>query len=105
MAEVVASLLLPAAAKRLVKLHEALKLVAAVLRQGQLGVEQRALVVQNFKVGGDAAAVSLERRADRIAEILNCGLLRCADFVKLLISDESVGGVPESELDNLSVSD
>ena len=53
-------LLLPAPAERLVKLHNALELVAAVLRQRQLGVEQRALVVEHLKVGGDAAAVALE---------------------------------------------
>jgi hypothetical protein len=61
--------LLPASAKRLVELHKTLVLVAAVLRQGQLGAEERALVVENFQIGGDAAAVLLERCADRIAEI------------------------------------
>jgi hypothetical protein len=54
------SLLLPAAAKRLVKLHNALELVTAVLRQGQLGAEERALVVEHLEVGGDTAAVALE---------------------------------------------
>jgi hypothetical protein len=53
-------LLPPAAAEGFVKLHEALELVAAILREGQLGVEKRALVVEDLEVGGDAAAVALE---------------------------------------------
>src|SRR5260370_24254743 len=53
-------LLLPAPAERPVKLHKALELVAAVLRQGQLGAAQRALVVEDLEGGGDAAAIARE---------------------------------------------
>jgi hypothetical protein len=53
-------LLLPASAERLVKLHKALELVATVLREGQLGAEERTLVVEDFEIGSDAAAVALE---------------------------------------------
>src|ERR1700726_4217705 len=98
-------LLPPAAAQRLVKLHYALELVAAVLRQSELGAEERALVVEDFQVGGDAAAVALERCGDRIAEILDGVFLRFADFVILLIPDQSVRDVPEGQLDGLLVSD
>ena len=98
-------LLPPAAAEGFVQLHKALELVAAVLRQGQLGVEQRPLVVEDLEVGGDAAAVALERCAYRIAEILKGVFLRFADFVILLITDQSVRDVPEGQLDGLFVSD
>ena len=51
---------LPAPAERLVKLYKALELVAAVLRQRELGAEQRTLVVEDLEVGGDAAAVAFQ---------------------------------------------
>ena len=53
-------LLPPASAKRFVKLHKTLELVAAVLRQRQLGAEQRSLVIEDLEVGGDAATIALE---------------------------------------------
>jgi hypothetical protein len=56
----IVSLLLPASAKCPVELYETLELVAAVLRQGQLGAEQRALIVKDLEIGGDAAGVALE---------------------------------------------
>src|SRR5260370_4312933 len=63
------------------------------------------LVVEDFQEGGDASAVALEGCADRIAEVLDGVLLRHADFVIFLISDQSVGNVPEGQLDGLFVGD
>jgi hypothetical protein len=98
-------LLLPASAKRLVKLNKTLELVAVVLGQSELGAEQRALIVEDLEIGGDTATVALERCANRIAEILDRVFLRYTDFIIFLISDQSIRDVPERPLNDLFVGD
>src|SRR6266436_3376369 len=90
-------LLPPAAAEGLIKLHNALEFVTAVLREGKLSAEQRALVVEDFQVGRDATAVAFQRCSNRIAEILHRVFLRFTDFVILLISDQSIRDVSEGQ--------
>jgi len=61
--------LLPASAKRLVKLDQALALVASGLGERELGVEQRSLPIEDFEVGGDAAPIPYEGCVDGILQI------------------------------------
>jgi hypothetical protein len=45
----------PASAKSLIKLHQALVLVASGLRESKLGAEQRSLPIENLEVYGDTS--------------------------------------------------
>jgi len=49
----------PASAKSLIKLHQALVLVASGLRESKLGAEQRPLPSENLEVCGDTSPSSL----------------------------------------------
>jgi hypothetical protein len=75
---------LPSSTEGLMELHEALKLVAAVLCQGELCAEQGALVVQDFEVRGNPAAKALQGSGDRVAEIFHRNFLRHTHLVILL---------------------
>ena len=96
---------LPPSAERLIELHEALKLVAAILRQSELRVEQRSLVVEDFEIGGDAASIALQRSVHGVGEIFHGDFLCDANFVILLVGNQGVGDVAESELDSLLIGD
>jgi hypothetical protein len=65
--------------------NEYLKLVAAVLCQGELCAQQGALVVQDFVVRGNPAAKALQGSGDGVAEIFHRNFLRYAHLVILLV--------------------
>jgi len=96
--------LLPASAKCLVKLDQALVLVASGLGESELGVEQRSLPIKDFEVGGDASPIPYEGCVNRILQIPDRCLLRETDLMKFLITDQSIGDVAERQLDGLLLS-
>jgi len=57
-------LLPPAAAERLIELYQGLVFAAPRLCQGEFCAVKRALSVWDFKVGGDASAVTRKRQVD-----------------------------------------
>src|ERR1700720_190799 len=97
--------LAPASTKRLVKLHQALVFVASGLGESKLGAKKRSLPIEDLEVGGDASPIAYEGRADCILEVLDRRLLRNADLVKFLVTDEGIGDIAERQLDDLLISD
>src|SRR6516225_462 len=98
-------LVLPAAAEGAIEADEALVFGALSLSERELGVEERALTIENFEVGGGAAAITHVREPDGFRQIGDGVLLANANLMKLLVVDERIGNVSKSQLDSLAVAE
>src|SRR6516225_11902731 len=98
-------LVLPAAAEGAIEADEALVFGALGLSERELGVEERALPIENFEVGGSAAAITHVREPDGFRQIGDGVLLANANLMKLLVVDERIGNVSKSQLDSLAVAE
>ena len=97
------ALLLPPAAKRPVKLHEALIFAPSCLRQAYFRGETRSLAVQHFEVGGRASLVAHVGEVDRLVQVGDLLLLVDSNLVEFLVCDQSVGYIPEGMLNGFPV--
>ncbi len=84
-------------------MYQALVLTASGLGENNLGVKERSLPIENFKVGGDASPIAYEGRTDGILEVLDRGLLRNTNLMKFLITDQSIGDIAKRQLDGLLI--
>ena len=98
-------MVLPAAAEGAIEADEALVFGALSLSERELGVEERALTIENFEVGGGAAAITHVREPDGFRQIGDGVLLANANLMKLLVVDERIGNVSKSQLDCLAVTE
>ena len=94
---------MPAAAEGAIQADEALVFGALSLGECKLGVEERALAVEDFEVGGSAAAIAHVGEADGFLQIGDRVLLAKANLMKLFVVDERIGNVSKSQLDGLAV--
>ncbi len=96
---------LPASTECLIKLHQALVLVASRLGKSKLGTKQRSLPIEDLEIGGDTSTIAHQGRVDGILQIFNCCLLRDADFMNLLITDQCIGDIAKRQLNGLLICD
>src|SRR5919107_2468483 len=99
------ALLLPAAAERLVELHDREQLVAPRLRDAQLRVEQLAVCVERFEQVRDVAVVAQVREARAVAQGRDQQLALRANLPRLAAGDERVRHLAEGVLDSPLVVD
>lgn len=85
-------------------MHQALVFVASSLGESKLSLKQRSLPIEDFKIGSDASPIAHQRRVDGILQILDGCLLRDANLMKFLITNQSIGNIAERQLDDLLVS-
>jgi len=97
------NLLLPASAKRPIKLHETLIFIPSSLRQSEFRGEQRPLAVQHFEISGGAALVAHVGEADRLIQVCYELLLLNSHLMEFLVCDQGIGYISEGALNGLLV--
>src|SRR5262245_22789286 len=93
----------PAAAQGTVKLDHAEKFIATGLSEAEFRVEKFLLVVEHFKVAGDAALVTNIGHVGRVAVGLRQLLLLLAKLAVALVGNKTVGNFPKGVLHRLLV--
>ena len=96
-------LLLPAAAKCAVKLHETLILCAAGLREHEFRGKERPLPIQDFEIRSGTSSVAHDRQTHGLLQVRHGLLLANPDLMVFLVTNQRIGYVPERVLNRLPV--
>ena len=94
-------LLLPAAAERLIDLHQGEEFVEACLRETQFSGEVVRFVGEDFQIIRGAGLVALAGKLRGVFRGMRQQFLLRAEFLVLLIGDERVGDVAKRALNRL----